>query len=86
MILERLGNAGEGETSVGGGRRSSTPSGAAALAESNVISENADERPSSAGGVGNGNGKAKDRANGAGAATAATGAGSMRHGGSKLRE
>ena len=84
MILERLGNAGEGETSVAGGRRSSTPSGAAALADSNVISENADERPSSAGGIGGGNGKAKERVNGAGAAAA--GSGSMRHGGSKLRE
>lgn len=76
-ILERIGNAGEGEMSTAG-RRSSTPSGAAALAESSVISENADERPSSAGAVGNG--KAKERVDGA------ANTGNMRHGGSKLRE
>ena len=82
MILERMGDVGEGERS-NRGRRSSTPSGAAALAESNVITENADERPSSAGIIGNGNGRARERVDGVGAGA---GAGNMRHGGSKLRE
>lgn len=83
MISERMGGAGLGET-ANGGRRSTTPSGSVALAEANTIPEDADGNAASSSVIGGGsvNGKAKDRSDG----TAIGGGGSMRHGGSKLRE
>ena len=89
MMSERMGNAGLGEA-ANGGRRSSTPSGGVALAESSMISENTEGYPASSNGNGvgssssNGNSiaKAKERVDGA----PALGGGNMRHGGSKLRE
>lgn len=90
MMSERIGNAGLGEV-ANGGRRSSTPSGGVALAESSVSPEISNRQSGSLNGIGigsssgsNGNsaGKAKERVDGA----SALGGGTMRHGGSKLRE